>query len=377
MNPNQQLAAAGQSLWLDYIRRSFLVEGGLAALVREDGLTGVTSNPAIFDEAVAAGDDYDESILESATRGESADEAYRRLAVTDVQMAADDLREVHDLTDGRDGYASLEVSPHLAHDTDGSVAEARELWEALDRPNVFIKIPGTQAGLPAIARLIAEGINVNVTLLFGLARYQAVVDAWLGGLEQRRAAGRPVDRVACVASFFLSRIDLLVDRRLDELIAAGGERALRCRDLKGRTAIACAKLAYEVYQDMAAGERFRRLAEAGARPQRLLWASTSTKNPAERDTRYVEALIGPDTINTMPLKTLEAFRDHGDPTPRLTDDVDEARLVLANLAQAAGIDLDLVAEQLEREGVGKFKKPFDNLLGSIAGKLDRAVPPPR
>lgn len=371
MNRLKQLTAHGQSLWLDYIKRSFLAGGELRKLIAEDGLTGITSNPTIFDEAITQGDEYESAIRSAAQRSRSAGEAYQEIVIADVQAAADELRGVFERTQGRDGYVSLEVSPHLAHDTDGSIAQAREFWERVARPNLFVKIPGTLEGLPAIRRSIAAGININVTLLFGLPRYRAVAEAYMAGLEDRRAAGQAVDRVASVASFFLSRIDLLVDPKLEELAKRGGELAARARRLRGQAAIASAKQAYQIYKELVAGERFRRLAAAGARPQRVLWGSTSTKNPQQRDVRYVEALIGPDTIDTMPLKTLEAFRDHGDPTPRLEEDLDGARAVLRELAEI-GIDLDAVSQQLETEGVQKFSQPFDHSHAELERRLAAA-----
>ncbi len=370
MNRTQLLTRDGQSLWLDFIKRSFLAEERLRALVDFDNVTGVTSNPAIFDEALAEGDDYDASLRESAENNEDPAAAYRRLAIADVQTAADTLFDVYQRTDRRDGFVSLEVSPHLAHDTEASVAEGRALWDALDRPNVMIKIPGTKAGLSAITQLIASGINVNVTLLFGISRYEEAAEACLNGIEKRIAARQPVDAIASVASFFLSRIDVHVDKQLDAIAKKKSSVAEKARALKGQTAIANAKVAYEVYETIFHGERFAELAEAGAQPQRLLWASTSTKNPDERDTRYVEALIGPETVTTVPLKTLEAFRDHGDPASRLAQGRDEARRVLQELAEI-GIDLPSVASELEEEGLEKFRHPFDHMLSVIEEKLAR------
>lgn len=368
MNRLQQLTAQGQSLWLDYIKRSFIADGELRKLIVEDGLTGVTSNPTIFDQAISRGDEYRSAIRSAAQRNKSAAEAYEEIVVADVRAAADELRGVFERTRGRDGYVSLEVSPHLAYDTEGSIAQARELWEHVARPNLLVKIPGTREGLPAIRRSIAAGININVTLLFGLPRYRAVAEAYMAGLEDRLAADQPVDRVASVASFFLSRIDLLVDPKLAAIAQRGGELAARARRLRGRAAIASAREAYQIYRELFGGERFRRLAAAGARPQPVLWGSTSTKNPEERDVRYVEALIGPGTINTMPLRTLDAFRDHGDPTPRLEEDLDGARTVLRELGEV-GIDLDAVSRQLEREGVQKFSEPFDHSQAELERRL--------
>jgi transaldolase len=275
---------------------------------------------------------------------------------------------VFERTQGRDGYVSFEVSPHLAHETEASLRQARDFWSRIDRPNLFIKIPATAAGLPAIRALIADGINVNITLLFSLTRYRAVADAFNSGLEDRIAAGSPVDRVASVASFFLSRIDLVVDPKLDEIRRRGGESETGAQGLHGKAAIACAKQAYQIYKELVASDRFRRLSAAGARPQRVLWASTSTKRPEERDVRYVEALIGPDTINTMPLKTIEAFRDHGDATPRLEQDLGDVRATLRKLGEI-GISLEAVGRQLEEEGVRKFIEPFDHLHTELRRKV--------
>ena len=372
MNRLQQLTTHGQSIWLDYIRRSFVVSGELGRLIQEDALTGVTSNPAIFDEAITQGDEYDPAIRRAAGLHDSPEEIYTKIVIADVQLAANELRPVFERTGGHDGYVSLEVSPHVAHDTEGSIAEARELWQRVDLPNVFIKIPGTEAGLPAIRRCIAEGINVNVTLLFGLPRYRAVVESYFSGLEDRLAAGKPIDRVASVASFFLSRIDLVVDPMLEELARENREHSKRAERLRGRAAIASAKQAYQMFKELHDGKSFQQLTAAGARPQRVLWASTSTKNPQERDVRYVEALIGPETINTMPRKTLEAFRDHGDPTPRLEENLEQARAVLRELGEL-GISLDAVSRRLEHEAVKKFTQPFDHLHEALRHKLGAPV----
>ena len=291
-NPLVRLQEFGQSIWLDLIRRSMLTSGELKQLIDEDGLRGVTSNPAIFEKAMAGSTDYSAAIRSLALEGKTGDEIYRSLAIEDIQLGADEFRPLFDKLDGRDGFVSLEVSPQLARDTEGTIREARELWAALDRPNVFIKVPATVEGLEAIRRLIAEGINVNVTLLFGLERYRDVADAYIAGLEQRAAEGKPIDRVASVASFFLSRIDLLVDPQLEEKIKAGGKQGELAGSLRGEVAIASAKIAYQIYKEVFSAERFQKLAAKGARTQRVLWASTSTKNPRYADVKYVEALIG-------------------------------------------------------------------------------------
>jgi len=366
-NPLNQLAALGQSIWLDDIRRDLMGSGELRRLIAEDGLRGMTSNPAIFEKAIAASPDYDADIRRMARDGQGAQAIYEALSQRDVQQAADAFRPLYDRTGGQDGYVSLEVNPHLAHDTAGTMDEARRLWAALNRPNVFIKVPSTNAGLPAIRQLISEGININVTLLFGLPRYRQVADAYLTGLEQRAARGKDVSRVASVASFFVSRMDALVDPRLEACLAEGGEKAGLAHEAHGQVAIASAKTAYQIYQEIFGGDRFRPLAARGARVQRLLWASTSTKNPAYSDVKYVEALIGPDTVNTVPRETLNAYRDHGRPEVRIARDRAEARRILTQLP-ALGIDIDQVTQQLEDEGVAKFNQPFDKLLAALARK---------
>ena len=366
-NPLLKLSAFGQSIWLDYIRRQMIVAGELKKLIDDDGLAGVTSNPAIFQKAIAGNHDYDEAIRTLAQAGKSTPAIYQALTVEDVQRAADLFRPLYDREKGRDGFVSLEVNPHLARDTQATINEARHLWQVLSRPNVLIKVPATQEGLPAIRELINEGLNVNVTLLFGLDRYREVAEAYIKGLEARAAQGRPLSRVASVASFFLSRIDVLLDPGLEKLAAAGGPGARTARDLIGQVAIASARTAYTIYQEIFGSERFKQLAAQGARPQRLLWASTSTKNPAYPDVKYVEPLIGPDTVNTLPPETLEAYRDHGDPAPRLTEGADRAAGVLSRLAEL-GLDLDQATQQLENEGVEKFNQPFDSLMATLEDK---------
>jgi len=355
-NKVKQIHDFGQSIWLDFIDRKIINTGELKKLVEEDGVRGVTSNPAIFEKAISSSSDYDADISELSKGDKTNEEIFFGLAVSDIKLACDLLRPVYDEeVVGADGYVSLEVSPFLALDTDGTIKQALELWKAVDKENVMIKIPGTEPGLPAIQKAIAEGLNINVTLLFGLDRYEAVTEAYISGLEERAAKGLPVDKIASVASFFLSRIDVLVDPLLDE-------KGLG--DLKGEVAIASAKKAYEIYKRVFSTERWKKLADKGAVPQRLLWASTSSKNPAFKDTKYVEALIGPDTVDTIPLETLEAYRDHGDPASRLEDDLDTATEILEKI-KAAGIDIDAVTKQLEDEGIDKFNKPFEKLLQAI------------
>jgi transaldolase len=363
-NPLEQLGALGQSIWLDYIRRDLMTGGGLKRLIEEDGLRGMTSNPAIFEKAIGDSRDYDEDIRELALEGKSAEAIYESLSQRDVQSAADEFRPLYDRTDGKDGYVSLEVNPHLAHNTKGTVEEARRLWTALNRPNILIKVPATAEGLPAITQLTGEGINVNVTLLFGLPRYRQVAQAYIAGLEARLARKEPVQRLTSVASFFISRIDTLVDPLLDRIIAQGGPKAALAKAAHGRVAIASAKLAYQAYKELFGSARFGKLAAQGARAQRLLWASTGAKNPDYSDVKYIEALVGPETINTAPLETLNAYRDHGAPESRLEEDLKEARTVLERLSES-GIDLNALTRQLEDDGVIKFNKPFDKLLAAL------------
>ena len=370
-NPLKTLGTLGQSIWLDYIRRDLITSGQLRRLIEEDGLQGMTSNPSIFEKAIVDSHEYDEDIRTMTLEGKEVKAIYETLTQRDVQSAADEFRSVYDKTDGNDGYVSLEVNPHLAHDTNGTVEEARRLWKTLARPNVFIKVPATTEGLAAIQELISEGINVNVTLLFGLPRYRQVANAYLAGLAARAARGKPVNHVASVASFFVSRIDGLVDPLLEKVIVQGGEKAGLAKSLRGHVAIASAKMAYQIYKEIVCSDRFKELAAQGARAQRVLWASTSTKNPDYSDVKYVEALIGPDTVNTAPLETLDAYRNHGDPKARLEQDVEEARLVLERLPQL-GINIDHVTRQLEDDGVAKFNKPFDQLMDSLAKECTAA-----
>jgi len=363
-NPLKELAILGQSLWLDYIRRDLIAGGELRRLIEEDGLRGMTSNPSIFERAIADSHDYDDDIRSIAFSGKGAETIYETLSQCDVRSAADEFRPLYDRTDGKDGYVSLEVNPHLAHDTKGTIAEARRLWTALDRPNVLIKVPATTNGLPAIQQLIGEGINVNVTLLFGLSRHRQVADAYIAGLEARATQGQPLKHLASVASFFVSRIDALVDPLLERFVAQGCKESDLARKAHGQIAIASARMAYENYKEIFAGDRFRKLATKGARVQRLLWASTGAKNPDYSDVKYVEALIGPDTVNTVPLETLNAYRGHGKPKSRLEHDVKEAHWLLQQLPKL-GIDIDNVTRQLEDEGVEKFNKPFDKLMQTL------------
>lgn len=367
-NPMQQLTAAGQAIWLDYLDRTFLKEGGLRKLVAEDGLTGVTSNPSIFEKAIGHGDAYDEGIAAFLGKSDaSVTTTYESLAIADIRKAADDLRPVYDRLGGKDGYVSLEVSPYLANDTDATIAEARRLWGEVDRPNLMIKVPGTAAGVPAIRALVEAGLNINITLLFAQEAYHAVAEAFLAGLEARVAKGEPIDRLASVASFFVSRIDTKIDTAIDARVAKGDPESAALKALRGKVAIANAKLAYLWYQEMIAGDRWRAVAAKGAMPQRLLWASTGTKDAAYSDVLYVETLIGADTINTMPPKTMDAFRDHGTIAPTLTADLDGARHVLAE-TERLGLDLAGVTAGLVEAGVGSFADAADALLGAVATK---------
>lgn len=363
-NPLRRLADFGQSVWLDYIRRQMIADGELARLICDDGLRGVTSNPSIFEKAIGGSHDYDETIRVLSQQGKTAEEIYTRLAVEDVQNATDLFRSLYDNSDGRHGFVSLEVSPNLARDTDATIDEARRLWKDVDRPNVLIKVPGTREGLPAIRQLIREGINVNVTLLFGLPRYRQVAEAYLDGLEDRLRDGNSVKQVASVASFFLSRIDVLVDPMLETQFGADGEKDELARSFYGQVAIASARTAYQIYKEMFESDRFRKLADRDARTQRVLWASTSTKNPDFGEVKYVEALIGPETINTLPKETLDAYRDHGQPEARLEQGLKHAEQVFRHLPNL-GINIDEITQQLEDEGIDKFVKPFDQLLESL------------
>jgi transaldolase len=361
-----KLITCGQSYWLDNLTRAMIASGDLARRVRGEGLRGVTSNPAIFHKAIAGSEDYDAQIRELAAAGKDVAEIYERLVVTDVRDACDVLRPVYDDSQGVDGFVSLEVSPHLAHDTEGTMVEARRLFQAVRRPNLLIKIPGTLEGIPAIEEMLYEGMNINITLLFAVDRYEAVAEAYMRALERRLAQGKGVARVASVASFFLSRIDVLTDELLGGLMKTKANPA--AERLLGRLAVANAKLAYQSFKRMVAAERWRPLEEKGARVQRLLWASTSTKNPRYSDVYYVEPLVGAQTVNTMPNETIAAFADHGRVLKDAVESgVDGAQEVLADL-KSLGIDPVRVTDRLLREGVQKFIEPFDRLMGTLAEK---------
>ncbi len=367
-NPVRQLLAHGQSPWLDFIRRSFIADGSLKKLVDEDGLGGVTSNPSIFEKAMGSGADYDPQFKELAAGGlHDANDLYETMAVDDIQHAADVLRPVFERTRGLDGFVSLEVSPYLALRTEQTIAEARRLWKWVDRPNLMVKVPGTEQGAPSVRILIEDGININVTLLFSLESYQSVAEAYMVGLEARVARGHDVSRISSVASFFVSRIDAQIDKTIDERVAAGDPEADALKKLRGRVAIANAKQAYAWFQEMKASDRWQKLQAAGANPQRLLWASTGTKDKAYSDVLYVEQLIGRDTVNTMPPATMDAFRAHGHAEDTLSQGLDEARHVLSEV-ERLGLDLAGVTKHLVQDGVQLFADAADNLLGAVAEK---------
>jgi len=360
-----QLSALGQSVWIDTLSREMLRSGELARLMEEDAVVGVTSNPTIFQKALAEGDAYDEQLRQELQDERDAKELFIRLAAKDITEACDLLRQVWDGGGGKDGYVSMEVDPTLALDTEATIAEAQRYHDLIDRPNLFVKIPATEPGLPAIEEMIARGRPINVTLIFSLERYAEVAEAYIRGLERLVESGGDPAKVASVASFFVSRVDTEADRRLEE---TGGPD-----ERKGKLAIANAKLAYRRYKEIFSGDRWQALAAAGATTQRPLWASTSTKNPAYRDVMYVEELIGPETVNTMPLETVSAFQDHGDVALTLEQGIDEATQVFEEL-KGAGIDYDDVTATLEREGVEKFSDSFDELLTGIRAKSGELIP---
>jgi transaldolase/transaldolase/glucose-6-phosphate isomerase len=337
--------------------------GKLQKLIVEDGLAGITSNPSIFQKAVDSSSDYDEDIRKLASEGKSNEEIFFGFAVNDIQRAADTLKPVYDDAKGTDGFVSLEVSPHLANDTEGTIKQARQLWKSVDRKNVMIKIPGTKEGLKAIRQCISEGININITLLFGLPRYREVTEAYLSGLEDRLKNHQPIDHIESVASFFLSRIDVMLDPVLKEK---------NLNNLVGEIAIDSAKEAYQIYKEVFFSERFRNLEKQGAHKQKVLWASTSSKDPSFSDVKYVEALIGPDTINTLPLETIEAFRDHGKAAANLENNLLQTRQQLTQLKEN-GINIDEITQKLEEEGVQKFNKAYDSLLKAIDSKKKKQM----
>lgn len=364
MNATLKLLEAGQSVWYDNIQRSLLKNGELAGMVQRGEIRGVTSNPTIFMNAITKSQDYDQSLLPLVSSGMSAEEIFFSLAIEDIQAATDLFLPLYQQTKGGDGYVSLEVSPYLANETEKTLAQAKELWKRVNRPNLMIKIPATKAGIPAIAEAIAAGLNVNVTLIFSLVRYAEVMDAYMKGLEKRVAQGLAIDSIASVASFFVSRVDTKIDPHLQEIIGLGGAPALQAAGLLGKTAIANARLAYADFKQTFGTERWQKLNAKGARVQRPLWASTSTKNPSYRDVVYVEELIGPDTVNTIPPQTLTAFLDHGQVRASLEENLPAARQALADL-EKLGISMEQVTLQLELEGVSSFSNAFSVLLKAI------------
>jgi transaldolase len=368
-NPLLELKALGQSDWLDDIDRGQLRSGLFQRLIDEDGLSGATGNPTIFEHAITHSTTYDEQMQHLLREGKSAQEIYEALAMTDVRMVADLLRPTYERNNGHDGFVSIEVSPYLAQDTEGTLSEVRRFWHTIERPNVMVKIPSTPAGVPAIRRALAEGININITLIFSIENYRQVAEAYLGALEERMALGQDISRIASVASFFVSRVDVLVDNLLEDQMKAAGASAQqqKLKTLMGKAAIANARLAYQEFKRLFDGPRFEALKQREARVQRPLWASTGTKNPAYRDVLYVEELIGPYTVNTMPLTTIERFKDHGRVRFSIEDQLREAQVQLAALEEI-GIHYDQVTWQLQEEGVQKFIDSFHTLFACIDHK---------
>jgi len=368
-NPLLELKALGQSVWLDDIDRGQLRSGLFGRLIDEDGLAGATGNPTIFEHSITHDTTYDEQMQQLLQEGKGPKEIYEALAMTDERMVADLLRPIYDRTNGQDGFVSIEVSPYLAQDTEGTHSEVRRFWQTIDRPNLMVKIPSTPAGIPAIRRALAEGININITLIFSLENYRQVAEAYLDALEERRASGKDISHIASVASFFVSRVDVLVDHLLEDRIKATGDHAeqQKLTALQGKAAIANARLAYQEFKRLFGGPRFEALKQRGAHVQRPLWASTGAKNPAYRDVLYVEELIGPDTVNTMPLETLESFRDHGRVRLSIEENLSPAQADLAAL-EDVGIHYDQVTRQLQEEGVQKFIDSFQKLFQCIESK---------
>jgi transaldolase len=358
------LSEAGVSIWLDDLSRQRITSGNLAELIRDYAVVGVTSNPTIFAKALSNAADYDEQVRELAARGAGVDDAVREITTTDVRNAADVFRNVYESTGGLDGRVSLEVDPRLAHDTERTIAQAVELWKSVDRPNLMVKIPATVAGLPAITRALAEGVSVNVTLIFSVQRYQDVMDAYLAGLEQAKENGHDIARIASVASFFVSRVDTEIDKRLESI--GGGQ------ELRGQAAIANARLAYAAYEEVFSSDRWKALENGGAKPQRPLWASTGVKDPSYSDTRYVDGLVAPNTVNTMPEATLFATADHAEVRGDTVRGAAAASQEVFDALSAAGVDLDDVFAVLEREGVDKFEKSWDELLQTVSEQLEQA-----
>jgi transaldolase len=373
-NTLQQLHDTGQAIWLDSIDRRMLHDGELERRIREDALTGMTSNPTIFQKALAGSNAYDEQIVGAEEQGLTSWELFELLETTDVRDACDEFAAVYSSTRGADGYVSIEISPGVSHNPDAAIDEARRLWKTVDRPNVMVKVPGTVEGAVAVRRLISEGINVNITLLFAIEAHERVIEAYMAGLEDRIRAHQPIDGLASVASFFVSRVDTEIDKRLDALMAkAPPAEKERLQMLKGRAAIANAKLAYRLFRQKFAGPRWEALAKQGARVQRPLWASTSTKNPAYRDVMYVEELIGPDTVDTMPPATIEAFKDHGVVARTVDKKLAVAEGMLKEI-EAVGISIREVTQQLLVEGIASFQKSFDELIAGLEAKIGSLTP---
>lgn len=367
MNPLRRLASLGQSVWLDFIERGFVRQGELRRLIEEDAVSGVTSNPAIFQKAIAENQSYEQAIVRELRSGHSVAQIHEALIIEDIVAAADELKSVYKRTEGRDGFVSLEVSPLLARDSEGTYQEAKQLWARVDRENLMVKVPGTTEGVSAIRRLIADGININVTLLFSVDRYVEVHEAYLQGLEDRVQRKEPIDRIASVASFFLSRIDTLLDPKLKDASDSQTQK------LTGECALICARAAYARYCETVGSARWKALARLGAKPQRLLWASTGTKNPSYSDVKYVEGLVGPDTVTTLPPETLAAYRDHGNPTVRLqcSGQQDTQLAAMQAQLQRAGIDWHAAAKELEEDGIKKFVAPHEAILATLNERIAR------
>lgn len=366
-NPLKKLESLGQSIWLDYIRKDIVESGELRRLIEEDGINGITSNPSIFEKAITESNLYDNDIYDLVQKKKDVKEIYETLSIMDIRNAADEFKSVYEKTDGKDGYVSLEVNPHLAYNTPGTIEEARRLWNMVNRPNIFIKVPATKEGLPAIQQLISEGINVNITLLFGLPRYREVAEAYISGIKSRIDQGMPVKNVASVASFFLSRIDSVIDPIIEAFVESVGDQAHFAAALKGQVAISSAKIAYTIYKEIFECKEFDKLADHGAKPQRLLWASTGTKNPEYSNIKYIETVIGNNTINTVPPDTLNAYRLHGKPALRIENHTKMALWVMSALTEV-GIDIDSITQKLEEDGVEKFIKAFDKLMETLTKK---------
>ena len=366
-DPLFRLRELGQSVWYDDITRSLVREGGLRKLHDERAVVGVTTNPSIFEKAIGSGDEYDEDLRKLSEGGAYPSDIFMDLALDDVSRALDVLAEEYESSGHLDGRVSMEVLASLAHDTEGTEQMVRDIWQRVNKPNLMVKIPATDAGIPAIEKMLYEGHSINITLIFGLDYYRRVMDAYVNAIERRLAEGKPVKEIASVASFFVSRVDTKVDKMLDDLVASGKLSAEDARGFKGRAAVANAKLAYEAYLDVFHSDRFRELQAQGARVQRPLWASTGTKNPEYSDVLYVDELVGPETVTTLPAKTLEAYADHGKPEPRIQQGVEEARALMSQL-QEVGIDMQQVTDELIDEGVKTFADAFDKLLDTIEAK---------